>query len=260
MKTVQYDAILPAGGRIRGDFARAMGTDVKALIRLNDQTLLARIISELRRSGCVRHIVAIGPASVRAEAISCGADGGMEEGASGPENILRGLDWLEAQKGGASTQVLVITTDQPFFTSEDLCSFLDRCPLEAEAAVPLVTRQAFEARFPGFASAFTSLHDGEFSLGGAMRFDADLLRRSRARWEALFHARKSPLQMARVIGPRVAWRYLTRQLTVKDLVARVEAEMGCHVAAVRDAPAGLAYDIDLPEEYAYALHCLAENS
>src|SRR5579859_316577 len=89
-----YDAILPAGGRITGAFTQETGTEIKALIRLGGQTLLSRAVQALRDMGRVRRIVVVGGAEVCGETRSCDVDGQVEEGVSGPDNILRGLDWL----------------------------------------------------------------------------------------------------------------------------------------------------------------------
>jgi len=78
----RVDVILPAGGRIDGEFAQRVGTEVKALARFAGETILQRTVNTLRTTGSVRRIVVIGGDEAKAEALACGADGAP--GASGP--------------------------------------------------------------------------------------------------------------------------------------------------------------------------------
>src|SRR5258706_4161042 len=91
------DAVLPAGGRISGAFAQTTGVEIKALIALEGQTILRRTIAALRACGRIGRIVVIGPEEALREAREAGADATPEEGASGPENYLRGLELLQPQ-------------------------------------------------------------------------------------------------------------------------------------------------------------------
>src|SRR5579864_2502035 len=130
-KLTRYDAILPAGGRLAGPFAREAGTEIKALIRFGEQTILRRTIEALRATGRAGRIVVVGDEEVRAEARRCGVEADLAAGTTGPENILRGLDWLHAQPGGPTPHLLTVTTDLPFLTADAVNAYLDLCPPEA---------------------------------------------------------------------------------------------------------------------------------
>lgn len=240
--------VLPAGGRIEGEFAQQAGTEIKALIPFHQETILRRTLRALRDSGCVGRIVVIGPQEVLAEAEACGADLTLPEGATGPENIFRGLDSLE----GGNASLLIATGDMPFLTPEAVRDFLTLCPTEAEICIPIVERSEFERRYPDLIRTDTPLRDGFFRLGGLFRVDTATLRRARPHFEQLFAARKNNLQMARLIGFPFIVRYLFRRLTVEQIVARAGEILKCRGAAVRHVPPELGFDIDLPEEFAYA--------
>src|SRR2546427_437783 len=150
------DAVLPAGGRISGDFAAEAGAKVKALIRFGEVTLLDRAITTLRECGSIGRIVVIGPEACR-EAASL-ADGFVQEADSGPENIRRGLAWL-----GSSHRVLVLTTDLPFVSAQAINAFLNACPESADISVPALTRQQYESRFPDSPAVYLRLRDGEWT-------------------------------------------------------------------------------------------------
>jgi GTP:adenosylcobinamide-phosphate guanylyltransferase len=241
--------VLPAGGRIAGEFARQVGVEVKALIALDGQTILRRTIETLRRTERIGRIVVVGPAAALEEARACGVEGAVEEGETGPENILRGLAWLE----NAASHALVVTSDLPFLTPDSLAALLDASPSHADLAVPIVTRQAFEARFPGTDSEYVALREGAFTLGCAFLVRPRAALHNRAHLERVFAARKSQWQMARLIGARTALRFLTKRLTVQEIVERASHIVNVRGHAILDAPAELAFDIDLPADYHYAL-------
>ncbi len=252
----RWDVILPAGGHITGMFAQQVGSEIKALARCNGQTILSNTIEALRATDGVRRIVVVGGNLALAEARSCAVDGMVSEGSTMPENILRGLQWLQEQTGGPTARVLNVTTDLPFLTTEALRAFLLSCPSQADVVVPIVTQQAFEARFPESGNVFVPLRDGAYTLGCAILFRSEALLHNRQRLEQMFAARKSQWRMLALIGPRIVWRFATRQLTVNDIVARVCDLMGCTGIPISDAPPELAFDIDLPADYAYACRLL----
>lgn len=251
----RVDAILPAGGRISGDFAREAGAENKALIRLNGQTLLATALRALQSSDRVGTIVVIGDAEVRAEAVSLGADGALAEGATGPDNILRGLSWLQEQRksqGTSASRVLVVNTDLPFLTSEALQRFLRNCPPDADVCVPITPAEAFQARFPGSINTYLPLRDGGVTMGCVFLVNPTTLLQNRAHIESLFAARKNHWKIAWMVGASITLRLLTRRLSVEDIVARASRIARCRGAAVCDAPPELAFDIDTLDEFRYA--------
>ncbi|HLV81014.1 MAG TPA: NTP transferase domain-containing protein, partial [Chthonomonadaceae bacterium] len=142
----RIDVVLPAGGRISGAFARAAGAEIKALIRLEGRTLLCRTLDALRATGRIGRCVVVGPEAARVEALACGADAALPEGETGPENIYRGLEGLRALAPQPPARALILTTDLPFVTPEAINRFLDACSPDADIAIPIVTRDAFESR------------------------------------------------------------------------------------------------------------------
>jgi len=242
------DVVVPAGGRISGEFAQQAGTEIKALIRFEEETILRRTIRALRASGCVHRIAVIGPEEVLAEAQESGADLALPEGKTGPDNIYRGLDGLT----NATPYLLIATGDMPFLTPEAVRDFLTLCPEETEICIPIIERSAFETLYPGLIRTDTPLRDGVFRLGGLYRVKVSALRQVRPHLEQMFAARKNNFQMAKLIGVPFIVRYVFRRLTVDQIVARASEIIQCSAAAVRHVPPELAFDIDLPEELAYA--------
>ncbi len=247
----RIDVVLPAGGRISGAFAQEAGVEVKALIDVGRQTILRRTIAVFRNSERVERIVVVGPEEALAEARACGVEGTVLEGATGPENILRGLEWLRESRGHPASRAVISATDLPFLTAEAISAYLDACPAQAEIAVPVLMKQAFEARFPGSQNIYVPLRDGPVTIGCVFLIQPEILLRNRVHIERVFLARKSQMQMARLVGWRIVAGLATRRLTIPMIEARCGQILGCVGAGVRDCPPELGFDIDLPEEYAY---------
>lgn len=250
---MKVDAVLPAGGRISGDFAVEAGARIKALISLGGRTLLERTLDALRDTGRLGKSVVIGPPEMASNPAARLADAVLPEGSSGPENIFRGLEWLRQANGGRHAEhVLMLTTDLPFLTSQAVIRFLDACPPELDICLPLVSREEFAERFPGLDSFFVRLHDGEWTIGCAFLVNPEALISNRRMIESVFAARKSQLAMARLLGPLFIWRFLTRRLTVAHIEQRALGLLGATGRGIPGCPPELALDIDRLEDYRYA--------
>ena len=95
------DVILPAGGRIGGGFAAETGVEIKALLPVGGCTILERTLEAARATGRVNRAVIIGPEALKEDPAARGADAVLAEGASGPQNAFRGLEWLPRQTPAA---------------------------------------------------------------------------------------------------------------------------------------------------------------
>lgn len=254
LRRTVVDAVLPAGGRITGEFAVQAGTDIKALIRMNGETLLGRLIRILRETGRVERIIVIGPPDALMEAQACGADVLLPEYATGTENILSGL---EAVSGGR--MALIVPTDLPFVTPDSLNAVLDAGSPDAEILVPVVRRDDFEQEFPSNVSVYVPLREGEVTLGCAFRVNPQAILRNKSALERIFNARKSNMAMVKLLGVNFVLRYLTKTLSVRHIEERCRAILGCRGEAWVGAPALLACDIDTPEDWVFACRHLADR-
>jgi molybdopterin-guanine dinucleotide biosynthesis protein A len=257
--TELIDAILPAGGRVSGALAEESGATIKALIPLRDETLLEREIHALRETGRIGRIVVIGPPELQNHDAARKADTILLEGNDGPENIFRGLQWLQQQEN-AARRVLVVTTDLPFLTPQALTQFIEMCSPELDICVPVIERREYEAVFPDSPGVWMRLQDGEWAIGCAFLLNAPALHKSRAHLEQAFAARKSQLAMARLLGPVFIVRFLFKRLTIAHILERCRRVLGCTGEPIRGCAPELAYDIDEVAEYHYAVQHMQRTS
>jgi GTP:adenosylcobinamide-phosphate guanylyltransferase len=249
-----YDAIVPAGGTLDPEFAAIAGTDQKALVRVGERTILECVLKALRESGIIRNIVVVGSPEVQSKARDFAAIG-VDPGSTGPDNIFKGLDKLNASVPDLD-KALIVTCDLPFITGESVRKYLEVCPNDVDICVPIIDEPDFHASFPGTSSTFVKTRDGVFTIGGMFLMNARNMPQIRSAIERVFAKRKSKLGMAKLIGPTFIFKFLTKTLTIRDLENKIQSMLGCTGKAVRGAPTELAYDIDDREDYEYAVRLL----
>ena len=251
---LEFDVIVPAGGTINPAFERVAGTENKALIRLEGVSVLANTLECIRGLPGARRIVVIGSDNVRKEVGSIANDVLPEE-QSGPKNIFAGLRFL-AGSSAATERVLIVTSDLPFLTTDTLSNFLGLCPRDKDFCVPLISKDSFAEAFPGAEATFVTMRDGVWTTGCAYLATPRALFNATEHIERVFENRKSKIGMARMLGFKFVWGYVTKTLVVADVEKKVKELLHCIGVAVPNSPPELAYDIDYIEDYHYALQAL----
>ncbi|MER3472947.1 MAG: hypothetical protein C4335_02705 [Armatimonadota bacterium] len=243
--------VLTAGGRIvRQDFPNAVLEDgdsgYKCLLKVKGRTLLETVLEAVRGWGGADRVVVVGNPLLQ-RWLHAPNEVLVPERAEAHENLIAGLEAVARYP-----RVLYLTTDLPFVTAEAIAHFVASCPPDAQVCYAVVRREAFEARFPGSPSSYARLRDGEFAGGCAAMVEPGVLL-ARKEWiRRVAERRKSLWRLALIAGASMLWKYATRRLTVADVERRAEYLLGARCRAV-ECDAVLAYDIDTPQEYLYAL-------
>jgi GTP:adenosylcobinamide-phosphate guanylyltransferase len=238
-------AVVTAGGRVEGEFARLLGTPVKALAPFRGTTFLHLTIDALREAG-VEHIAIVGGAEIR-RACADRVERIIDESSGGAENLRRALyAWDEHRS------LLYLTSDMPFISGAALRTFIDRVPYGA-LSLPLTEWDDFMRAFPGAPPYGVTLAGEKVVNGGAFLIPAGAQRRVERFATKFFEARKSIWRMARLTGPQLLLQFVFRRLGVAQLETQAQRLLGVPARAVRGAPPELAYDVDVLEEYRYAI-------
>ena len=238
-------AAITAGGRVAGDLARAIGTDVKALAPFGDGTLLDRAIRAAREAGA-RRIAVIGGDAVRAHCATCDVDETIAESSDGRENIRKAIET------GATESLLLMTSDMPFVSGAAVGAFLARTA-GADVALPLATAEAYEAAYAGAPPHVTTIGTERIANGSVVYFGPGIAPRVLDPAQRLFEARKSLLRMAALLGVPLLARFAFGRLKIEHVEARARALLGIDARAVRNADPSLCFDVDTAEDYRYAL-------
>jgi GTP:adenosylcobinamide-phosphate guanylyltransferase len=238
------NAVVTAGGRIAGEFARLAGTDIKALASVRGRTMLDRVVAAARGAGCTR-IAVVGGAAVR-EASASTVERFVDESEDGGENVVRALGAWSADE-----PLLYLTSDLPYANAPAIAAFLAKLQPDA-IAMPICSHASFEQRFAQAPPFGISLAGERVVNGGAFYLPAGAARVVAMLAAQFFAARKSPWVMARLLGAPLLARFLTRTLTVSAIEAHTRRRSGRSAQAVRDSSPELAFDVDTLEEYRYA--------
>ena len=237
-------AAITAGGRVAGELAAALGTDVKALARVGNRTLLEAAVAAAREAGAAR-IVVVGGAEVRAHCAGR-VDLVVAESSDGRENLRRAL---EAAQGDA---LLLSTSDLPFVDGAAVRAFLAACG-DADVALPLARADDYERAYPGAPPHVTRVGRERVANGSVVYFAPGVAPRMLDVATRLFAARKSLLRMASLLGPALLARFDVPDAERAEREARAQTVLGLRARAVRDASPALCYDIDTLADYAYAV-------
>lgn len=236
-----FNALVLAGSRGGEDPAATYaGVAHKALIQLDGMTLLARVVDALRSAGAARLAVVTSHPSVRAEASQLGVET-LDE-ADGPSlSVAAGA----AQVG---TPLLLTTADHALLEAAWIKGFLADVPADADVAALVAARATVEAAAPGTKRTWLKLADGHWSGCNLFWLANDRALAVIDLWRRVEAERKQPWRMARILGPRMLFRYLAGRLTLRDAAERLGALVGVR-AAVVETPYGLAsVDVDKPAD------------
>ncbi len=247
-------AVVTAGGRISGDFAARAGVGVKALCPLGGGLLIDRILGALRAVPAVGPIAVVGPVEELSKITLPPDTFLVAEGATGPENVGRGIRAVhEYAPNVRADRLLLCTSDLPFVDGDAVRALLNSAPADADIVYPVVTREAYLAAFPGSPNTFARLAGREYTGGSVLVVNPDALTANRHLIEAVFAARKSQIAMARLLGLSFTLRFLTNRLTIERAERRASQIIGCACRALREAPPTVCADIDTAEEYEWVL-------
>ena len=237
------NAVITAGGRVDGEFARAIGASVKALAPFRNSTFLHLTIRAVHDAG-VPVVAVVGGDEIRASEPGVRI---IDEGSTGAENLRRALHaWDENEP------LLYLTSDMPFIDASALRWFIEAAP-PAALALPLTEWSDFDRRFPQAPPFGIALGGEKVVNGGAFLIPPHAASAIEAMATRFFDARKHPLQMASLAGPSLLLRFVFRRLSIATLESRARQVLGVRAVGVRGAPPELAYDVDVLEEYRYAL-------
>ncbi|MBV8374682.1 MAG: NTP transferase domain-containing protein [Candidatus Eremiobacteraeota bacterium] len=239
-------AVVTAGGRITGDYAREAGTTVKALVRVHGVSMLDRIIDALRGAGAER-IAVVGGGEVRA-ACAGRVEQIVDAAPGGVENLVKALRvWRDDGE-----PLVYATSDMPYVDAGAVTDFLSRVPA-GHVALPLAEHDAFHQRFPG-APPCGILLAGERVVNGDVFFvPPGLVERVEGVASRFFAARKYPWRMAGLVNPRMLIRFLFRRLAIAHLEAHAQRALGVPASAIRHCKPELAFDADTVADYRYVV-------
>lgn len=240
-----------AGGTVGPDdplYAYTQGRP-KALLDMDGQTMLERVVAALQASPQVEDIVIVGiPAKTLAAADLSFARpvAALPDAGSMIANMQAGAAWFREHRPEAEV-VLGCSSDIPSITRQTVDEFIEACrPWDKAVYYNLVSRARLEARFPNSRRTYSRYRDVEAAGGDMVIARLDVLDKNRSLIESLTAARKQPWRIAALVGPRLLIKFLFHRITIADIERAAERIIGAPVQIILDGPPELAMDADKP--------------
>jgi len=255
------DVVVLAGGKNSAEMAAATGVENRALIPLGARTMLDYVTSALHQAPSVGELYVVG------EVPAGDSYHSIKGGETLLDNLMAGL--RAAGVGGSEgDRVLISTSDIPFLTPEAVEDFLRRAVQSgADLCCSYVPVDLCYARFPDMKRTAVKLREGPLTLGNLMLVNPHFLRTHQETIARAYAARKSPLQVARMLGGGLLARLLLAQilapslLTVSALeqsVSRLLGSGACAAGICSQYPE-IGTDVDKPADVAVARRLLTSD-
>lgn len=232
------DVLVLAGGSLKGF------TDVQAaskgLIEVGGRPMIDYLIDALRACPSVEKIVVTLPTRAPQGAWASKTDKVLVGDGSMIENIETGIKFL-----GTSAPILITSSDIPLLKPEAVEDFLGRCQKEeGDFYYPIVSRGEMEKQFPGTKRTYATLREGTFTGGNLVLVEPQVFLGNIELTKKVYEARKSPVEMARILGIKFIFKLLLRRLTIKETEERVSGLIKARGRAVITSYAEIAVDVD----------------
>ena len=204
------------------------------------QALVNYVIEALKNASQVANIVVVAPRDIK-DALSPEARW-VEAGDSLTENIFRAMDVIEKKNN-----VLFVTSDVPFLHGEAIDDFIHRCgELSGEIFYPLVSREATSSCIP---RPYVLLHHERRGLYGGNILLANPQAVMNC-WimDEVIARRKKPWKIIRMLGFFFILKFLTKQLTLRELEQRASEILGHSGMLIISPYPELSTDVDKPSD------------
>ena len=244
-------ALILAGSRpgAPDPVAHAQGVSHKALVDVNGQPMLERVVSAVRAAGLAPIAVVANDAEVRAlaERLDCLVLP-AEQGPSA--SVAAAFDRLGAP-------MLVTTSDHALLRPEWITQFLRDTPGGTDVSVLLARRETIEAAMPGSRRTYLKLADGAWSGCNLFLLKTPAARAALETWSMVEANRKKPWRIAARLGPGMLLAFVLGRLSLAAALERLGRTIGivARPVAARDGLA--AVDVDKPADLEDARRILA---
>ena len=248
---MNWTALMLAGSRGATDpVALAAGTQYKAFADINGRPMISYVIDSLRAEPRIERIVV----SIEKDA----------------PNLPEGVERIAALGSPASsvhsaletlpTPVLVTTADHPLLTPDMIASFLDEAERNpAEALTALCPREIAEQAGNPARRTYLPFRDGRASGTNLFALKTPQTLAVVAFWRKIEKLRKSPIRMAKTLGPGLLIRTALGRLQRSHAEQALERATGCPVAFTELMYPDAAHDVDTPADLNFVAHRLLER-
>lgn len=243
---MKHDAVLLAGGKLKGSDQN------KAFIKLGEQTLLDRAIATFKECPEVgRVIITSAPPGYEPQ---LAVDELLTDTGDLVQNIANALHKVQSPK------VIIAATDVPLMKADHIREFVDLCTkVKADFYYPLIPKSVM-GKLGSMKRTYFKLDRTEFTGGNLILLKKEM-------WEAnldtardIYVSRKSPLKMAKLVGPLFLIKMLLGRLSVGEVESKTSQILGGLVKGVIVRHPEIGSDIDKQEDLEFMQQFLGVGS
>ncbi len=248
---MKVDAVVLAGAPNSGQLKEANSEKWEATIPIHGKPMVNYVIEGLQNSSRVANIIVVGPLEI--QDIVGPHVTWVEAGDSLTENIFRAMNVLEKEN-----QVLFVTSDIPFIHGEAIDDFVDRCAeLKGDIFYPLISKEANEQIYPETVRTYFTLKEGAFTGGNILLANPQAVINSRWVMDEIIVRRKKPWKIIRMLGLFFIFKFIAKQLTLRELEARASQILGHSGVFIITPYPELGIDVDKPSDLELAEKTIA---
>ncbi len=244
----RLSAIILAGDRTKEDsLINHTNAGCKALIDIDGEPMVRRVIAALKNSQVVDKILLSGP-----QADELASDGQLAEWVAADEIVWQAPLATPSTSAYSALQslpqdeaVLLTTADHPLLTPEIVDAF-GRQSLadDVDVTVGLAPHALVQEAYPDMKKTVLRFSDGEFCGCNLFAFLTPEGRRLANYWRKIEQQRKKPLIVIGLLGWWAVLRYRFGMLSLEEALAKLSKRLGLRLRVVILPYANAAVDVD----------------
>ncbi len=175
-------------------------------------------------------------------------------------NIVAGVN-KSVELNKKSEYVLLVSSDIPAIKGR-MVDWLVKTAMETRDDIyyGVCPQEVMEARYPTSHRTYTKLKDIQVCGADMNVIHVNQVTQHLDTWETLIGNRKSPFRSMGVLGLDTVFQYLTRQLTLQEMVERASARLGIKGRVLIWPDAEPCMDVDKPHQLEIMREDLARQS
>ncbi|MGQ9732661.1 MAG: NTP transferase domain-containing protein [Candidatus Zipacnadales bacterium] len=238
--------VLAAGAG--GELAASAGVPAKALVPVGGQALVTYVVAALQGAQTIDETIVIcGPERYLPEETVLGV-----QQVQAPSKRFADTIRTAATVGGEGLLCLV-TADLPALTPAAVDATVKfALDSQADLTYTMVDIDTVLQAFPGTVRTVVRLREGRMTGGNIVIARSSALLHSLERIDVAFGRRKSIVGLTLLFGPLFLLRLGLGRLSVRHIVARGEAILGCRIAVHKSSYPEIAFDVDRPSDLEFA--------
>ena len=231
------NALILAGTRPGGDvLADKLGVAHKALIEIDGEPILQRVIRALQSAGMNRVLVSCDESPVALLASKLGAE--VIAPRRGPSaSVAAAFEAIGAP-------LVVTTSDHALLQADWIRELIMGTPQEADLSIMLAERAAVQKAIPGSRRTYLRFADGNWSGCNLFFLQSPNAARALATWSMVEAHRKRPWRIAAKLGVRTLLGMALGKLTLAEGLSRLGRRIGVNAAMVSASDGLAAVDVD----------------